>query len=554
MSLLSPSRPRYTLTTLLWVTMLFLIWQHYCGLNQMLGRPIDKDISLVLPQSNAASSNTQPDDKPLSKTPTKSLPQQPDQLPAPATADAIDALISSVDKTSLFFVNESPQPSEFAKMGGRLQILETWLSARATLHPKMTHAQLQSLDNHIERTIITLFPFVGHPAQPKNAQPFTTLRETFVPHTQGIVMVGSKSTLHSLAHTILNIRLALNSSLPIQIYHAGETDFPPSARRFISRLSHNITIHDLKHLISDPPSLSLSAGGPPTLAPLSALASTFTHLLLIAPGTTFLRTPSTLLTHPSFLSTGALFFHSHLHSVGGGAKPAHTFWQSQLKNHVPSAALRASRAYNEGYADEADAAVVVLDKSRVGTLMGMLHACWQHTRKVREGYTYRYAADGRDSWWFGFELAGAGYKWGNDGGGGGYGGTIGWASSNSSSSSSSSSSHHSTGSGGVKTRICGTTTLHLAPDGNPLWYSGGLRQPHGSTEYDVPTQWMVEGEWQRAPDELGMDCMEGGEARDVSDGERAVLERSVREARAVDGKVRRVLEGERNRPRPRPPK
>ncbi|KAL8930819.1 MAG: hypothetical protein Q9208_000360 [Pyrenodesmia sp. 3 TL-2023] len=525
--------------------MLFLIWQHYRGLNQMLGRPLDKGTALIVPQSNASTSNVKPDDKPSSLTPPKNTPQQPKQLPAPATADAIDALVSSVEKTSLFFVNESPQPSEFSKMGGRLQILETWLSARATLHPKMTQTQLQSLDNHIERTIITLFPFVGHPAAPKNAQPFTTLRQTFIPHTEGIVMVGSKSTLHALAHTILNIRLALNSSLPIQIYHAGETDFPPSARRFVSRLSHNITTHDLKNLISDPRSLALEAGGPPTFALLSALASTFTHLLLIAPGTTFLHDPSTLLTHPSFLSTGALFFHSHLHSPGG-AKDTHTFWQSQLKNHVPSPALRASRAYNEGYADEADAAVVALDKSRLATLMGMLHTCWQHTKKVREGYTYKYAPpDGRDSWWFGFELAGAGYAWGDGGGGGGYGGTIGWPSSSSSSQPTT---------GHEKIRICATTTLHLSPDGStPLWYSGGLlpQQPHEDTEYGVPTKWMVEGEWHGAGEEdLGADCMEGGEARDVGEGERAVLERSVKEARAVDEKVRRVLEGEKNRPRP----
>ncbi len=442
-------------------------------------------------------------------------------------------------------------------MGGRLQILETWLSANATLSSNMTQTQLRSLDNHIERTMINLFPFVGHPAQPKNAQPFATLRQTFVPQTQGIVMVGSQLTLHSLAHTILNIRLALNSSIAIQIYHAGDTDFGPSARRFITRLAPNITTHDLKQLIPDPPSLALEAGGPPTLRPFSALASSFTRLLLVVPGTTFLHAPSALFTHPSFLSTGALFFHSHLHSPGA-AKVTHTFWQSQLKNHAPSAALRASRAYNEGYAEEADAAVVVLDKSRLPALMGLLHTCWQNTRKVREGFTYKHAPDERDSWWFGFELASAPYAWGDaTDAGDGYAGTIGWAQETPLSPSPSPSPSSDAGpvsdnhdDDKKRKRVCGSTTLHLSREGTPLWYSGGLRQPHDGTEYAVPTSWMVGGEWQRAPDGLGMDCMSGRGARDVSEGQRAVLEESVKEARAVDANVRRVVEGEKNRPRP----
>ncbi|KAL8906007.1 MAG: hypothetical protein Q9207_002292 [Kuettlingeria erythrocarpa] len=519
----------------------------------MLGRPIDKGTALIVSQSNTSISHVQSDVKPSPETPPRTPPPSPKQPPGPAAANAIDAFISSVEKTSLFFVNESPQASEFSKMGGRLQILETWLSARANLSSVMTQTQLQSLDNHIERTMITLFPFVGHPAQPKNAQPFATLRQTFVPQTQGIVMVGSTSTLRSLAHTILNIRLALNCSLPIQVYHAGDTDFGPSARRFITRLAPNITTHDLKQLISDPPSLALEAGGPPTLRPFSALASNFTRLLLVASGTTFLHAPSALLTYPSFLSTGALFFHSHLHSPGA-AKATHTFWQSQLKNHPPSAALRASRAYNEAYAEEADAAVVVLDKSRLPVLTGLLHACWQNTRKVREGFTYKHAPDERDSWWFGFELASAPYAWGDaTDAGDGYAGTIGWAQETPSSLSPSSDADPVSDydhDDNKRARVCGITTLHLSREGTPLWYSGGLLQPHDGIEYEVPTGCMVGGEWERAPDGLGMDCMSGRGARDVSEEERAVLKRSIKEARAVDGNVRRVLEGEKNRPKP----
>lgn len=528
--------------------MLFLIWQHHQGLSQLPGRPIRGGIFTPhLPHLNSSISNALPDDNQSDDT-VVNHPPQAKQPPAPAVSSAIDALLSSIEKTSISFVNDVPPPSGFRGIGDRLSILSTWISAREDLHPHLSHPQRQTLEKHIERTIISLFPFARNPAQPKNGQPFSSLRQSFVKNSRGIVLVGSKSSLRPLSHCILNIRTALNSSLPIQVFYASDTEFPPSARRFIETLSPGITTHDIKKHIPDN-FVNFDAGGAPSIRVFAALASPFEQLLLIDPEVIFLQPPDMILkNHTSYKDTGALFFHSHLHGKGD-SKETHEFWQQNLKNHPPSPALHASRTYHEGYAEEADPSVVVLDKRRISTLIGLLHVCWQNTKRVRGDYTYRYGKGDGDSWWFGFELSGSAYSWG-----GHYGGVVGWERERSSLSSSSSSSNTNENekSGprtnkNKKARVCGNTNLQLDFEDRPLWYSGSLlarnrdfddeEDENNEGEYDVPKKWMVDGVWQKSKEEGGMDCMWGGESRELGREEKRVLEVSVKEAKGVDGKV-----------------
>ncbi|KAL8827192.1 MAG: hypothetical protein Q9170_007106 [Blastenia crenularia] len=520
MSLLSPPRSRYALAIILWLSMLFLIWQHYQGLSQISGRLVNQGVPTWLPPSNSSASEKRPDEF----TAVHPL-QQPKPPSAPGTPNGIDALLSSVEKTSLFFVNNIPPPSDFRNVGDRLSILSTWITARDTLHPNLSRTQFQTLEKHIERTIISLFPFVRNLAQPKNAQPFSSLRQTFVKGSQGIVMVASKSNLRYLSHSILNIRSALNSSLPIQVFHSGEADFGPSIRRFVEELAHNVTTHDIKKIIPDS-FVGFDKGGAPTIRVFAALASTFENVILVDPETIFLQTPEIILSnHTLFKQTGALFFHSHLYGKGD-RKETHEFWQRELKNHPPSPSLRSSRTYNEGYAEEADANVVVLDKSRLSTLIGLFHVCWQNTKRVRKEYTYRYGNGDQESWWFGFELIGSVYAWGQR-----YGGTIGWLKDE--------------GDGRKrdnKERVCGDTNLQVDGEGRPLFYRGTLARNRKVEEmgYEVPTRWMVGGVWQQSGTEGELDCMWGDEVRVVGKQETRVLEMSVEAAKRVDGDVDKV--------------
>ncbi|KAL8669158.1 MAG: hypothetical protein Q9168_006246, partial [Polycauliona sp. 1 TL-2023] len=374
-------------------------------------------------------------------------PKPPQHPIAPAVPNAIEALLSSIAKSTEYFVNAAIEPSESRQLGGRLQVLSTWLSARETLPSLMSSSQLTALDSHIERTIVSHFPFIRHPKQPKNAEPYTTLRKTFEKGSSGIVIVGHRRNLRYLCHAIQNIRTVLNSSLPIQIAHAGNQVFPLSLRRFITSLASDVTTIDIPTLLDPKPTDLEKPDAAAALRPFAALASSFEQVILIDPTTIFLQPPSAILAnHTAYKTTGALFFHDHLYGKGD-AKARHEYWQHLMKYHPHSQSLRSSKAYNEGYASASDPGVIVLDKSRNGVMLGLLHTCWQNSRRVRNEYTYKHGQDDADSWWLGFELSGVGYAWDKH-----YGAVLGWKHTRKE----------------RQDRVCGNTNLHLDEAGKPL--------------------------------------------------------------------------------------
>lgn len=521
MSLLAPSRSHHAIVLMLWLSTLFLIWQYFHGLGQLSpGQTVKAKPKL----------STQPEDaqdtKGISSTTLPADHPKPPQHPIAAAApNGIEALLSSIAKSTEYFVNVVIQPPESSQLGGRLQILSTWLSARETLPSLMSSSQITTLDSHIERTIISLFPFIRHPKQPKNAQPFATLRHTFQKGSSGIVILGEKSNLRYLCHVIQNIRTVLNSSLPIQIAHAGDNAFSPSLRRFITNSAPDVTTINISTLL-DPKPLDLERNdAAPALRPFAALASSFEQVILIDPKTIFLQSPTSILeNHSAYKATGALFFHDHLYGKGD-FKERHEFWQGLMKNHPHSQALRSSRVYNEGYAEETDGGVVVLDKSRTSVMVGLLHTCWKNSKRVRKDWTYKFGDGDRDSWWLGFELAGVPYSWESR-----YGGTLGWLRKQE----------------GKEDRVCGNTNLHLDENDKPLWFSGGLvveeknavGRDAGTGGYEMPTHWMVDGVFQKKGEEKGRDCMWGDGVRGVGKEEQRVLRRSIEVAGRLDEKSR----------------
>ncbi|KAL8664687.1 MAG: hypothetical protein Q9202_002822 [Teloschistes flavicans] len=536
MSLLSRSKSRQALLLFLWLSMLFLVWQHYRGLNQIPTGPVDQDLALPTTQQASPSLTTREKDESLYPEPANPS-RKTRQAQGPASFNEVDLLLSSIAKTSQYFLNDVLSGSAFSNMGQRLQVLGTWLQTQETLTPKLSPSKLESLQNNIERATLSLFPFIANPTQPRNAQPFTSLRQSYQKGSEGILLVASKHNLRYICHLIKNIRVVLNSTLPIQVAHAGDTMLSPSRRRFLTKLAPNITTMDVTKLLDDH-TLELEKGGP-AIRSFAALATPFEKVLLMGSLSVFLQPPERILqNHRAFKDTGALLFHHHLYGKGE-FKESHDFWHKHLRNHEPSPALKSSRVYNEGYAEELDPGFVALDKSRLPTLMGLLHVCWQNTKRVRRDYSYALGDGDRDTWWLGFELSASPYAWN-----GGYGGTVGWL------EAAHSSPRQTEANGGKRLRherVCGNTNLHLDEAGRPLWFSGGLlkdrRREDGAFGVEMG-YWMVDGVWQpkKGEDEEGsMDCMWGGEVRELGAVEKGVLERSVEEAREVDEKSRRFV-------------
>lgn len=154
-------------------------------------------------------------------------------------------------------------------------------------------------------------------------------------------------------------------------------------------------------------------------------------------------------------------------------------------------------------------------------MLGLLHTCWQNSKRVRKDWTYKYGNGDRDSWWLGFELTGVPYSWE-----GRYGGTIGWREERE----------------GKENWVCGNTTLHLDEHEKPLWFSGGLLKTPGDdgdqAGYEMPTHWTMDGLFRKADEEGGMNCMLGDTVNELRKGEKRVLGESIEAAKAVDEKSR----------------
>ncbi|CZR57047.1 related to MNT3-alpha-1,3-mannosyltransferases responsible for adding the terminal mannose resi [Phialocephala subalpina] len=376
----------------------------------------------------------------------------------------------------------------FGELGQRVQALTPWI-LEAQSQPTSNTA-----DNPLlalaENLTVTQFPFLRNPKQPDDQTPVTTLRSTYVIGSQGIVIPVRPNNFRFSVHLILNLNSVLKSRLPIQIVYAGDDGLPSHRRRRLLEIDRDIEFLDILTIFDNN---IMGLEGEWAIKPFAALASTFESVILIDADAVFLQKPEVLFEHTGFKETGAKFFHDRLlfqHSYQG----RHKWWKEQLGKQVPSEMLMKSLVWNEDYAEEADSGVVVLDKSRLPTFMGLLHVCWQNTKAVRESVTYKITYGDKESWWFGLELCGAPYafEWQ-------YGGAIGKF-------------RYKDNRG----EICGFAVAHSDDQDRIVWYNGSLLKNKAvdEIEFDWPEQYMLDGSWIKGNSKEDVSCMTGGTIRD----------------------------------------
>jgi alpha 1,3-mannosyltransferase len=118
----------------------------------------------------------------------------------------------------------------------------------------------------------------------------------------------------------------------------------------------------------------------------------------------FLQKPEVIFdTRTGYLETGVLLFQDRL-LWQGGFKERHDWWEKELAHTELRSTIKHSKICIEKYAEEGDSGLVVVDKSKLDALVGLLHIGWQNTYIVREAFTYRQGHGDKESWWFGFEL------------------------------------------------------------------------------------------------------------------------------------------------------
>ncbi|KAL8813155.1 MAG: hypothetical protein Q9223_001289 [Gallowayella weberi] len=454
------------------------------------------------------------------QTTSKNAYENSPSSPPIHTNGALTYLLQTVSTTSSYFIDHTVPASEFGKMGKRLQVLGDWIEASRHLSHEITPENQNTLRNQIDQTALSMFPFLHNPSQPS----FTSLsrmRRRIKPRSRGIVIPTGQKTFRYACHLISNLRDVLGSKLPIEIVYAGDADLQSSHRDFITGLGSDIATVDVLQVFNDT-TLDLQHGGW-AIKTFAALGSQYEQVVVLDADAILLQAPEIILErHKGYQSTGALLFHDRL-LWQGQFKERHRWWEQQLEHHTPSDALVKSRVYNEGYAEECDSGLVVLDKRRLPVLLGLIHSCWQNTKEVRDVWTYKMGYGDKESWWFGLELSGAGYTFENH-----YGGILGFMNTD-------------------KKKVCSFAIAHFDEQDNLLWYNGSLlkNKLRNATEYYIPTHYVLDGEWEKGATKQDVSCMKNGEFKETSKEEREILRKSIERAKDLDARIEQftTLEG-----------
>ncbi|OQV00071.1 hypothetical protein CLAIMM_05620 [Cladophialophora immunda] len=223
----------------------------------------------------------------------------------------------------------------------------------------------------------------------------------------GIVMSVMDSFAKEAAHLIGFLRNVHGCQLPIAIAYVGDDDLRPQTREFLRRRARDISFIDLT-TIFDQQLVHLEGYA---IKPFALLASPYPRTILVDADAVFFANPDKLFDeYPGLRDTGALFFHDR--NINSGSE-RHDWLGRQLEaaGRSPSAYLNESSLFYRRYSsEEADAAVVCVDKSRVGLYMAVLFTCWMNTKEVRDASTFRIWHGDKESYWVSTELMGVPYS------------------------------------------------------------------------------------------------------------------------------------------------
>jgi alpha 1,3-mannosyltransferase len=395
---------------------------------------------------------------------------------------------------------------DFGELGLRLQMIAEYIE-KAERSPKTTKEDVLA---DIDETLLSMLPFLKNPVKADH-KPFQSLRANLVPGSRGIVIPVGKDQFRFTAHLVKALRDVLQSKLPIQIAFAGEADLPKEYQDALISLGSDIELLDILTIFNNEP-LQLPGGW--AIKPFALLACKFEQAILMDADAVMLQDPAVIFDYDGYKGTGTYMFHDRL-LWQNVFKDRQKWWKEEMAHHKPTSALLKSLVYTEGYGEEQDSGVVVLDKRRLDVNIALLHVCWQNSRAVREQYTYRQTYGDKESWWFGFELCGVEYVFEPH-----YGSIAGQLT------------------GGDEEKVCSFTIAH--PDANEadklLWYNGSLlrNKAINATEFSVPEFWMSDGEWLKGATKPDMSCMRGAPALNIRKDQVSAVERMIEAARKID--------------------
>ncbi|KXH49582.1 hypothetical protein CNYM01_05896 [Colletotrichum nymphaeae SA-01] len=430
-----------------------------------------------------------------------------DDSPTPWQKEA-ESIISEA-KSLIADPIQPPYKSKFYELGQRTKKARGWVKFLDNA-PKSENTR--PLLETVESAIASFFPFIQHsPKNPDSKTPFSDLRSSIVPGSRGFVIPTGKGTMRYATHLIGALQDILYCNMTIQIVYAGDEDLPLEDREKLLTRFKGLQFLDVLSVVDDS-TLKLVKGGWAIKA-FAALYAPFEEVLLSDADSVFVQVPESLFLDPLYEQTGALLFHDRLLWQHAFAE-RHEWWRSQI--HEPSAALNKSLVWTEDYAEEGDSGVVVVDKSRLDVLMGLLHVAWQNTYDVREEVSYKITYGDKETWWFGLELSGATYAFEKH-----YGSMVGWFKDKVNDS---------------VERICSFVIGHVDVRDDLIWYNGGLlkNKKVDPKEFGLPTHTVVDGTWEKGGDRTQMSCMIGHNVKPLNMDMQWILNSSITLAQELD--------------------
>ncbi|DBA84564.1 TPA: hypothetical protein ACH3X2_006148 [Trebouxia sp. C0005] len=383
-------------------------------------------------------------------------------------------------------------PDDFASMGDSVaklvDLFDYQHSAEATqLEPEAW----QTLAQQLKVAVLHLFPFVSSRYQ--NALADLEHHES---RTRGLVIPCGTSDFHFALHLVAAVRHVFNSTLPIEVMYAGDSNLSEDQRDALESVGTDIRLVDILHFF-DEDTVGLLGGGW-AIKPFAVLASSFEQVIIADSDVVFLQTPEAAFSHPGYISTGTLYFHDR---IVPGSNDVHNWWRNIMQDRTPSPMMAKSAFWAGQTVHEQESGVVLFNKGNRSVLIGLLYAAWMNTRRIRSEATYRLTLGDKESYWMAFELAKIPYFFDDV-----YASAIG---------------HVTKSSTDQKPLLCPSHLLHLDHQGKPLWYNGSLyrskRAPKPQRLWMNPVVWAPDtGVWD------GTNCMleveEHGGPHEMSDG------------------------------------
>lgn len=235
---------------------------------------------------------------------------------------------------------------------------------------------------------------------------------------RGIVITVTRYTALAALQTIQTIREVHGCLLPIEVYYHMDDELP-SALADLFRAIPRVTVFDIDQLPLFTNELEDDGGHYPGLKEvwsresLALLASSFQEIIIVDPQVVFLQNPALLLSHPTFTSTGTLFFRAEATPVDRASQYLVAFLKRQIDQGAPSQQLAESAFFTHSIGSRMDMDVVVLDKSRPGVLAALFMNAWMRRKPVLAMFWGSHPKMMNEGLWLAFELSEIAYAFEN---------------------------------------------------------------------------------------------------------------------------------------------